>query len=295
MPLINRMMLRPYCIIAAIVLAAATLSQAAVAEDDASASKLSSSLRAAGAGAADDQSSSVFHYHYQDAAASSSQHRVVLGGATADAEMTSSGTKIDLHGNPVGRSPDASSRHGRKLATFTGDKTVIVVRVKTSCNEEPVQTAAQLEADFFDDAGGLATQFFACSHGKLNIVKGADATSTDTISKATDIVNGIVTVFINSCVADCDGTDVMGGEAKTALNDAFGVASPEELADHLFFVLPDQGPFFNYLPWYIRISDDVASYLSIQMYAMGSYGLGFDYVWDGTSQDFDQVSLVWLF
>jgi len=87
------------------------------------------------------------------------------------AESTMSGNKINVHGKQVGRPPNAGNRQGRKLATLTGDKTVVGVKVMTSCNEGYNGTEADLSSNIFDDAVNLATQYKACSHNKLNIIK----------------------------------------------------------------------------------------------------------------------------
>ena len=50
---------------------------------------------------------------------------------------------------------------------------------------------------------------------------------------ASDIVNGIVTVNINQCVTGTNSDDTtMRNEITQAINSAFGVSGPTQIADH---------------------------------------------------------------
>ncbi len=144
--------------------------------------------------------------------------------------------KISLHGAKLEKGPNgnasdtAREKTGRRLATVTGDKTVVGVRVVTSCSDSTTSTAAQLQQYIFDDAVNLAKQYKACSHDKLNIIKPADRSSSNT-AVASNIENGIVTVNINRCVTGSDDS-VMRNEITSAINAAFGVSAPTEIADH---------------------------------------------------------------
>ena len=146
-------------------------------------------------------------------------------------EATMDGQKVNVHGKPIGRPPNAGKKQGRRLATLVGDKTVVGVRVVTSCNDSTTSSAANLQQYIFDDAVNLAKQYKACSHGKLNIIKPPNRPSGNT-AVVSDIVNGIVTVNINRCVtADADD-GVMRNEITNAINSAFGVSAPTDIADH---------------------------------------------------------------
>ena len=159
------------------------------------------------------------------------------------AEATMDGQKVNVHGKSIGRPPNAGKQISRKLATLTGDKTVVGVRVVTSCNDQTTATEAQLQDYIFDDAVNLATQYKACSHNKLNIIKPADRSSSNT-AVASNIVNGVLTVNINHCVdtyvnPPCAGDEnidckdvIMRNEITSAINSAFGVSEPTDIADH---------------------------------------------------------------
>jgi hypothetical protein len=144
--------------------------------------------------------------------------------------------KISLHGAKIEKGPNANAsdtareKTGRRLATVTGDKTVVGVRVVTSCGESTTSSASALQQYIFDDAVNLATQYKACSHDKLNIIKPPNRSSSNT-AVASNIENGIVTVNINRCVTGADDS-VMRNEITSAINTAFGVSAPTQIADH---------------------------------------------------------------
>ena len=151
-------------------------------------------------------------------------------------EATMAGTKINAHGKPLVKGPNANAsdtareKTGRRLATVTGDKTVVGVRVVTSCGESTTSSASALQQYIFDDAVNLATQYKACSHDKLNIIKPPNRSSSNT-AVASNIENGIVTVNINRCVTGADDVE-MRNEITSAINTAFGVSAPTQIADH---------------------------------------------------------------
>lgn len=135
----------------------------------------------------------------------------------------------------------------RDLAVVTGTKTVYAVRIvhdgtsDTSALTalEPSYTLATLSDDVFGTrAGGtdlvnLASQYFACSHGKLDINPIGPRTSGN--SKVTNIANGVVEVTVSSaCTSQCDGT--LRNEVTNALNSAFGSAS--SVANHAMYCMP---------------------------------------------------------
>ena len=145
-------------------------------------------------------------------------------------EATMDGQKINVHGKPIGSPPNAGKKTSRKLATLTGDKTVVGVRVVTSCNDQTTANEAQLQDYIFDDAVNLAKQYKACSHDKLNIIKPSNRYSSNT-AIASNIVNGVMTVNINQCATG--SVDVnMRNEITDAINSAFDVSSPTDIADH---------------------------------------------------------------
>lgn len=207
-------------------------------------------------------------------------------------EATMSGNTINVRGKAVGRPPNAGTRQGRKLAELTGDKTVVGVRVVTSCNDQTTATEAQLTSYIFDDAVNLAKQYKACSHDQLNIIKPNNRSSNDT-SKASSIINGVLTVNINQCVATGSDDINMRNEITNQINAAFGVASPTEIADHFMYCLPPSSmggiayAFMN--SWMSVYKNDWCNYVSAQMHEVG-HNLNLGHAGEGTAEYGDQVS-----
>ena len=163
-------------------------------------------------------------------------------------EATMDGQKVNVHGKPIGRPPNAGKKTSRKLATLEGDKTVVGVRVVTSCNDQTSTSAADLQQHIFDDPVNLAKQYKACSHNKLNIIKPSNRSSSNT-AIASDIVNGVMTVTVNQCATG--SVDVnMRNEITEAINSAFGVSAPTDIADHFmckyFACISLLTSFFNF-------------------------------------------------
>ena len=156
---------------------------------------------------------------------------------TLPEEATMDGQRINVNGKSVGRGSGLGfKKQGRKLATLTGDKTVVGVRVVTACGDTYGSTDAALRSHIFEDAVNLANQYKACSHDQLNIIKAADRTSTNTA--VSNIVGGIVTVTINQCsVSECGANldspcnGQMTNQITAAINAAFGVSKPQDIAD----------------------------------------------------------------
>jgi hypothetical protein len=211
------------------------------------------------------------------------------------AEATMEGShKVNVHGKRVGKPPNAGNRQGRKLATLTGDKTVVGVRVVTSCNDSTTSNAADLQQYIFDDAVNLAKQYKACSHDKLNIIKPANRASGNT-AVASDIVNGIVTVNINRCVtADADD-GVMRNEITSAINTAFGVSAPTQIADHFMYCLPDNtfgGIAYAYMnSWMSVYKDSWCNYVSAQLHEVG-HNLNFGHAGEGSEEYGDKSGMM---
>ena len=207
------------------------------------------------------------------------------------AEATMSGTKINVHGRPIGRPPNAGNRQGRKLATLTGDKTVVGVRVVTSCNDQTTSSEADLTSYIFDDAVNLSKQYKACSHDQLNFIKPSDAVSSNT-ALASNIVDGVLTVNINRCATAEEDDSVMRNEITEAINSAFGVSSPTEIADHFMYCLPPNTfggiayAYFNH--WMSVYKDDWCNYVSAQLHEVG-HNLNFGHSSEGTEEYGDKV------
>ena len=115
-----------------------------------------------------------------------------------------------------------------------GDRSVLVVRVVLA-DGEPTNDEQTLGESVFGIDGGsdinMASQFNACSHGKLAIVKAPPVEGS-----SSSIVNGVTTVSVNVAVADHHGK--IRNAVTAELNSQFGVDSPTELADHVMYCLP---------------------------------------------------------
>ena len=165
----------------------------------------------------------------------------------------------------------------RRLAV-TGTKSVLVVRVIAS-DASTTDTVERLSDSVFGnnadgngaDAANLASQYDACSHGKLTFVEAPDRTGTDI-----SIVNGATTVTVSTATTEGDG--VMNNAIITELNTQFGVSNPTELADHVMHCLPPGtmgGIAYAYLPGTLSVySDTWCTSLSAQMHEVG-HNLGF--------------------
>lgn len=131
-------------------------------------------------------------------------------------------------------------RQQRGLAVVEGDKSVLAVRViHTGLGSlgAPTDSAAVIADDIFGingDQVNLRSQYYACSHGKLNIQPALNRTGNSGVN----IVDGVVEVTVNTdcSTTPCDGT--MRNDVNNALNTAFGV-SASQLADHVMQCLPN--------------------------------------------------------
>jgi len=125
----------------------------------------------------------------------------------------------------------------RQLAV--GNKSVLAVRVVHDGSTpsaalsrlDPSYSLAQLAIDVFDEGNtNLVTQYRRCSHDKLNFGR-AGTRETNNPTRVTSIANGVVEVKVSTdCSGTCDG--VMRNDVNVALQNAFGVSSPNQLADY---------------------------------------------------------------
>lgn len=119
---------------------------------------------------------------------------------------------------------------GRK---YTGDRKVLVVRVKADDARTSV-SQSELSDSVFGTSGDpvtVASQFAACSHGKLTL---SPAIHPGT-SKNDAIGSTVVTI-----PGSVDGKkmDSVRNLVTRALNEKFNVTNPAELADHVMYCLP---------------------------------------------------------
>jgi hypothetical protein len=132
---------------------------------------------------------------------------------------------------------EGNERRNLANANHTGIRTILVVRViaddaSTSAKE------VDLHRDvFLDSELNVATQYRACSHGKLNFTKADDRALTGNSGGGdTGISDGVTTVRVR--MSTDAGDDVMTNKITGALNENFGVSSPSKLADHVMYCLP---------------------------------------------------------
>ena len=197
--------------------------------------------------------------------------------------LSLSGTTVDLHHTtPV-------EYNGRKLShlphtpVFTGTKTVVGVRVETTCGDQTTASAAELAQYIFDDAVNLATQYKACSHDKLNIIKAPNRVSTlNSWLGATNIDNGIVTAKINQCVTAANNLGAMSSTITSALENAFSPLDLDDIADHFLYCLPPgsfpSGSVVAVTDQYISLyEDEKCNYVAHQMYGFGNANLNFGF------------------
>ena len=83
------------------------------------------------------------------------------------------------------------------------------------------------------DPVNLSSQYAACSHNQLEFVKAAD---TGGVLYANSITNGVVTVTVDTTVADGDAA--MRNAITNKLNSDVKVVSPNQLADYVMYCLP---------------------------------------------------------
>ena len=138
------------------------------------------------------------------------------------------------------------------------------------------------------DTTNLASQYSACSHGKLNFV-GVDNRS----GTSTSISNGVVTVTLNTSVSD--GDTVMRNAITSELNAQFGVSSPTQLANHVMYCLPPgtmTGIAYAFVnSWMSVYSDNWCQSLSAQLHEMG-HNLNLAHASEGSVEYGDQSGMV---
>ena len=171
-----------------------------------------------------------------------------------------------LSKSPPGLVLKKSMESGRKLAVTNGQRTVLVVRVIAS-NGSTSASDTDLSNSVFGngvDFVNLSSQYTACSHNKLNFIKAADKVGTESKS----ITNGVVTVTVNTALADGDGA--MRNAITAQLNSDFNVSNPNQLANHVMYCLPSgtmSGVAYAYInSWMSVYSDNWCTSVSAQMH-----------------------------
>jgi hypothetical protein len=170
---------------------------------------------------------------------------------------------------------NATSNHEenerRHLLGVSGTRTILVVRVIAN-NRATTARESSLASAVFDDSVNVATQYKACSNGKLNFVK-ATSKELNGNNKAGDtgISRGVTTVRVN--LSTSKGDRAMRNAVTAALNRNFGVSSPGALADHVMYCIPAgtmDGIAYAYIgSWMSVYSNEWCGSLSGQMHEIG--------------------------
>jgi hypothetical protein len=178
----------------------------------------------------------------------------------------------DNQGNN-GRSNNQGGNGGRNLAIL-GDKTILVVRVVADGGTTSFQES-KLAEEVFEDELNIATQYTACSDGKLNFAKASNRPLTNTNSDVveTDISNGVTTVKVSSPTSPSTSNAAdMRTDIVNRLQLNFGV-SPRTLANHVMLCLPAgsmDGIAYAYINHWLSVySDRWCNYPSTQMHEIG--------------------------
>jgi hypothetical protein len=181
----------------------------------------------------------------------------------------------------------------RNLAIVTGDRTVLVVRVIAD-DKSTTASESDLARYVFDDFVNVATQYKACSHGKLNFMKADDRALTGNNGGGdTRISNGVTTVRVR--MSTNKGDSAMRNAITSALNQNFGRSSPTQLADHVMYCLPAgtlDGIAYAYPnSWNSVYSNERCSSVSIQMHEIG-HNLNLGHANENGDTNDDQTGMV---
>lgn len=128
---------------------------------------------------------------------------------------------------------NTGGQRDRKLASTTGIKTILAVRIIATNSEIP-SSEAQLASDIFGGDGidlvNVRSQYLACSHEKLDFQK---ATSRSGLSAS--VSNGVVTIQVNK--ATSVGARSMVNAVNDELTRQFNT-HPSNLASYVMYFLP---------------------------------------------------------
>jgi hypothetical protein len=181
-------------------------------------------------------------------------------------------------------------RELRRLAIYEGDKSVLAVRVIAS-DGQTSSSEATISDSVFGTSGdpvNLASQYGACSHGKLNIVKPPNQSSG-----GLSINEGVVTVTLPT-TSTTTGDVTMRNAISSALETAFGVPA-YQIADHLMYCLPPNtmgGIAYAFMNSWMSVYSDVwCNYVSAQLHEVG-HNLDFGHSNEGTTEYGDQAGMM---
>ena len=193
----------------------------------------------------------------------------------------------------------------RELTQYsTGTKTVLAVIIqdfsRNTGQQVPSYSAYDLANSVFgslvggNDPVNLASQYKLCSQDQLLFVPPSNVPLSKNQNSATDIVNGVTTVTVDTgCTTNaCDNT--LHNAATTAITNAFG-KSPSSIADHVMYCLPPSsmgGIAYANLPgWRSVYSDSWCRYVSAQMHEIG-HNIRFHHSNEGTTTYADQSGMM---
>jgi hypothetical protein len=131
-----------------------------------------------------------------------------------------------------------------------------------------------LASDVFDDLVDVATQHKASLHGKLNFMKANNGALTGTNDRGTktNISNAGVTTVRVPRASVLQDRNVVNADITLALNQNFGVSSPDQLADHVVRCFPagTTGIAHGHVDhWNLNCSNKWCGCLSTQMHKIG--------------------------
>jgi len=191
---------------------------------------------------------------------------------TGDSIRIPPGQDIKLEKNPNKGDKDKTIDAGRRLLAETDIRTVLVVKViifDQACSS----TAEELSDSVFGTDGdkvNLASQYDACSFGKLNFVPTPNRTAI--VGNAADIVNGATEVDLSADTSLNDSDIVIRNRIASKLEVNFGVGHTY-LADHLMYCYPKDAvnaiAYAYANSWMSTYKDQWTTYLTTQMHELG--------------------------
>ena len=178
-----------------------------------------------------------------------------------------------------GEAPIASGQREKEGTAFEGTQSVLVVRVDVADKAMSVNETSLSNSVFGNgvDRANMVSQFDACSHGKLKLVKAPDRSGGSADNRNASIANGVATVKLPS-VRKVDGQGTMRIAVTKELNRMFDVKHPTELAKFVVYCLPvgtyspnPGGIAFAYIHHWLSIFNDKwCTSVSLQMHELVS-------------------------
>lgn len=214
---------------------------------------------------------------------------------------------IKLNGSLVLKNNDETNQDRilqsiSSIGTTSGEKTVLVVRVKTnSGSEEPTHAAAGFQDEVFgtgdDSFLSMKSQYKACSHDQLKF-----RPTENRGGNSFDIVNGFVEVSVSEAAGnntdDCAPKAELTNAITEALKNNFDVNSPAALADHVMYCLPDgaksNGGCAERPGWLSWFSDNLCQRVDFLVHEVG-HNLGLRHASEGTAEYGDGTDAVSCF